>query len=305
MVKSVLITGANSGLGKEAARQLAIAGDTEKIYLSGRNSEKLQIAKHSLEEETGKSIFEIVLIDMANLETVKSAVASLNEPIEALVMNAGGLVGTPGKKTTEGVTELFAANVLGHAVLVDELLKAEKLTKVAVYVSSEASRGIPKMGMKRPVLESSSVAEFKAISDGSFFGENTPTMETYGPVKYVGTLWMASLARKHPNIRFVSVSPGGTSGTAGADELPPVMKFVMKNIAIPLMSTFGLMHNVETGAKRYIDVLKDETYKSGHFYASKASTTTGAMVDQATIFSDLNNEAVQDNAYEAVQSFIK
>ncbi|MEM8862488.1 MAG: SDR family NAD(P)-dependent oxidoreductase, partial [Chloroflexota bacterium] len=98
MIKSVLITGANAGLGKESARQLALQDGIEKIYLACRNEEKAQVAKRELEEATGKSIFEIVIVDVSNLESVRAAVAALTEPIDALVMNAGG---TGGKRFYE------------------------------------------------------------------------------------------------------------------------------------------------------------------------------------------------------------
>ena len=64
------------------------------------------------------------------------------------------------------------------------------------------------------------------------------------------------------------------------------------------------MHSVESGAKRYVDVLYNESYKSGQFYASKASTLTGPLVDQCTIFTDLNNVAIQENANKAIHRFI-
>jgi NAD(P)-dependent dehydrogenase (short-subunit alcohol dehydrogenase family) len=106
----------------------------EKIYLGCRNEEKAKAAKLELEESTGKSVFEIVLIDVSNLDAVKSAVKSLNEPIDALVMNAGGAGGKNfNEKTKDGVTQSFAVNLLGHVVLAEELLKAKKLTKVALY----------------------------------------------------------------------------------------------------------------------------------------------------------------------------
>jgi len=150
-IKSVLITGANSGLGKEAARQLALQDGIEKIYLGCRNEQKAIVAKQELESATGKSVFEILLLDVSNPTSVRRAVASLNEPIEALIMNAGGMGGSnPGAKTAVGVIQIFAVNVLGHFVLLDELLQASKLTKVAIYAGSEAARGVPMMGMKRP-----------------------------------------------------------------------------------------------------------------------------------------------------------
>ena len=154
MAKSILITGASGGLGKECARQLAMLDETEKIYLACRNEEKAKAAKLSLEQSTGKSIFEIVLMDVSNLNSVRAAVESISEPVEGLVMNAGGMGGkNPGEKTADGVIQMFAVNVLGHVVLLDELLKAKKLTKVVLYAGSEAARGVPKMGMKRPKLE--------------------------------------------------------------------------------------------------------------------------------------------------------
>ena len=66
----ILITGANAGLGKECARQLALQDGIEKIYLGCRNEAKAKIAKLDLERSTGKSIFEIVIINVADLDSI-------------------------------------------------------------------------------------------------------------------------------------------------------------------------------------------------------------------------------------------
>jgi len=305
MPKSIMITGANSGIGKDCARQLSMLDGTEKIYLACRNKERAEAAKLSLEKTTGKSIFDIVLMDVSSLDSVRSAVGSLSEPIDALIMNAGGMGGkSPGNKTPDGVIQLFAVNVLGHVALVDELLKANKLNKVALYAGSEAARGVAKMGMKQPKLKTSSVDEFATICDGTFFGDKVDPMAAYGVVKYVAAMWMYSVARKNPKIRFVTISPGGTGGTEVMNDLPPVMKFMFSVVGTRLMPLFGLMHDLEVGAKRYVDVLKSDSYKSGTFYGSKKPVLTGPLVDQGTIFADLNNEAFQDNANEAIHRFI-
>ena len=124
MFKSVLITGANAGLGKESARQFAVSGKVDKIILGCRNLEKANKAKEELESSTGKKIFEMLQIDVANLDSVRSAVDSLKDPIEGLVMNAGGMGGENFNNLTKyGATEQFTANVLGHYVLLKELLK--------------------------------------------------------------------------------------------------------------------------------------------------------------------------------------
>jgi len=306
MNRKILITGANGGLGKDTARQLALIKETEKIYLACRSETKALEAKKSLENSTGRSIFEIVLMDVSNIDSVKAAVASLNEPIDALVMNAGGMGGkNPGGLTSDGVTEIFAANVLGHAVLLEELLKAGKLKKVALYASSEAVRGVKQLGMDQPSLPTSSAEEFSSVFDGSFFGEKLDPMQAYGYVKYGATMWMASQARKHPEIRFISMSPGSTSGTAAMDSLPPPMKFMFKYVMMPIvMPLRGLAHKLEKGARRFVEGISDESLSSGVFYASKPNKLIGPVIDQSSIFPDLNNQAFQDNASEAVYSFI-
>ena len=305
MVKSILITGANSGLGKDAARQLALLDETEKIYLACRNQQKAEAAKKSLEESTGRSIFEIVILDTSNLDSVRAAADSLKEPIDAVVLNAGGMGGkTPGKVTEYGVTQMFATNVLGHVVLLEELLQSGKITKAVLYAGSEAARGVPKMGMKQPKLKTSSVEEFASVIDGSFFGDKFDPMAAYGYVKYIAALWMSSLSRKYDGIRFVTMSPGGTNGTAVMNDLPPFMKFVFNTLGPTLMPLMGMMHKLEVGAKRYVDGLQDESYKSGVFYASKKPVLTGPVVDQGSIFPDLHVQAYQDNAYKAIHSFI-
>ena len=68
----------------------------------------------------------------------------------------------------------MAANMLGHVLLVDELLNLNKISGEAasvVYSGSESARGIPLMSLEPPKLESGSVEEFMSICDGSFFLE--------------------------------------------------------------------------------------------------------------------------------------
>ena len=306
MNKSILITGANGGLGKESARQLGLIKGTEKIYLACRNEERAQEAKQYLEKSTGRSIFEIVIMDVADPDSVRSAVAGLNEPVDALIMNAGGMGGkSPLKVNSNGVTSLFANNVLGHVVLLDELIKAKKLNNIALYAGSEGARGVEEMGMERPDLKTSSADEFDAVINGSFFDEQTDPMQAYGYVKYTAALWMSSEARKNPTIRFITMSPGFTSGTAVMDDLPPRQRFMFKYIMLPIVAPLrGMVHKLEKGAKRFVDGINNESLTSGVFYASKAKSLVGPVIDQSTIFPDLNNATFQDAANEAIHRYI-
>lgn len=307
MNKTIMITGANAGLGKDAARQLAQLKETEKIYLACRNEVKAKEAKADLEKMTNQSLFEIVIMDVSNPDSVRSAVGNLSDPIDALIMNAGGMGGKdPRAKTANGVMRIFAANVLGHVVLVDELLKVDKLKNVAMYASSEAVRGVKKMGMKKPALKSSSVEEFTSVYDGSFFKDKFDVMEVYSYVKYAATLWMSSMARKYPHVRFISMSPGATGRTNVMNDLPFIKRVLFKYIGFPvLMPLMSMVHKIEKGAERYVKAINDESLISGTFYASSEKKLTGPVVDQSAYFADLKNVAFQDHAHESIHQFIK
>lgn len=306
MNKIIMITGANAGIGKDTARQLALLKATQKIYLACRNPQKAEIARKELENETGRSIFEVLIMDVSKPDSVRDAVAKLQEPLDALIMNAGGMGGkNPEQLTKDGVTMITASNLLGHVVLVDELLKGKKLKNVALFASSEAARGIRQTGMQRPNLKTSSADEFTMVFNGSAFGDNFDPMQVYGVIKYGGTLWMSSMARRVPDVKFISMSPGGTRGTKGFDDMPFLKRIFFKYIGMPvIMPMLGLSHSLETGARRFVDGINNSSYKSGLFYGSKANVLTGKVVDQSTIFPDLENESFQDNAYEAIHRFI-
>ncbi|MEZ4361954.1 MAG: SDR family NAD(P)-dependent oxidoreductase [Kofleriaceae bacterium] len=305
-IKTILITGANAGLGKESARQLALLDQTERIYLGCRNPERGEAARRELEQATGKSRFTVVPLDTTDLASVRAAVAALPGPVDGLILNAGGVVGAnSGDKTADGATLMFATNVLGHAALVDELLRAGKLTKVVVYAGSEAACGVKAMRMKRPSFKSNSVDELASVIDGSYFDEGADSMQTYGPTKYIAALWMSAMARKHPEVRFITMSPGGTAGTNLADTLSGGQAFMMKYLAMPMMRLFGAMHGLEDGGKRYVTALTDPRFPSGSFWGSPSGKMTGELVDQSTIFADLANPRFQDNAHEAIHRFLR
>jgi len=305
--KTILITGANTGLGKEMARQLALRGDFERIYLGCRNPEKAERAKEDLETVTGRTIFEVVIIDLEDLASVRAAVAAVGAPLNALVMNAGGTGGpTPAALTQDGVTASFAQNVLGHVVLLEDLLAAGLLTDVAVLVGSEAARGVPKLRIARPTFTDHSSQEFASVIDGSFFqGASFDVMLAYGQVKYLGALWMGAMARMHPELRFITMSPGNTAGTEALRDQPALVRIIASRIVLPYLApALRIGHKLDVGAERLVNAVTDASLQSGVFYASAASKITGPVIDQAEIVPDFRDPEIQDHAYEAIQRYV-
>jgi NAD(P)-dependent dehydrogenase (short-subunit alcohol dehydrogenase family) len=299
--KTALIAGANAGLGKEVARQLALRPEFARIYLACRNRDRAKAAKTELEAATGRKIFDTVLMDVADQSSVRAGLASFDGTIDALVMNAGVIGPETLGLTADGVTTVFATNVLGHAVLLDGLLAQDRLGEVAVFVGSEAVAGVPKLGMKRPSFVSTSADELATVIDGSYFASRKPDFNlAFAQAKYIGALWMASLARQHPDRRFITVSPGNTTGTGAASGLPLPMRVAAKYV----MPALGLSHKLDVGAKRLVDGVTDPALSSGVFYASPANKLKGPLVNQADILPDLANTAFQDHANEAIHRFI-
>src|SRR5271169_1155858 len=249
--KTALITGANVGIGKEVARQLALRPEFARIYLACRNQDRATQAKADLEAVTGRDIFDIILMDVADLGSVRAGLAAISGSLDALVMNAG-VIGnkTLMELTADGATKLFATNVLGHAVLLEGLLTQNRLSEVAVFAASEAARGIPKLGFKRPTFVSTSTNELTTVIDGSYFADKKFDRNlAFGQVKYIGALWMAHLARQHPDRRFITVSPGATTGTQASNDLALPLRIAAQYI----MPALGMAHKVDVGARRLVD----------------------------------------------------
>src|SRR5271166_5638716 len=108
--KTLLITGANAGIGKDVARQLALRPEIARIYLACRDRDRATSAKAELEAATGRYIFDIILMDVADLASVRRGLAAIDGSIDALVMNAGVIGPQSMDLTAAGVTTVFLTN---------------------------------------------------------------------------------------------------------------------------------------------------------------------------------------------------
>lgn len=123
-MKTIIITGGNSGLGFETAKK--VAGNSEyKVIIACRNAEKAQKAKEQIVSETGNAHIEAMRLDTSSLDSARAFAEKFiasGEKADVLVNNAGiSPVGNTG--TTENGFELvFATNYLGHFLLTQLLL---------------------------------------------------------------------------------------------------------------------------------------------------------------------------------------
>ena len=138
----IMITGANSGIGKEMATYAA--AKRAKVYMLCRSAERAEKARQEIITETGaddKNI-KLLLADVGELAEVRKVVSefqSSEEKLDALVCNAGLLLNTL-ERTREGNEVTFASHLLGGSFLLSTLLvpqlKAAGGNSRVVFVSS-------------------------------------------------------------------------------------------------------------------------------------------------------------------------
>jgi NAD(P)-dependent dehydrogenase (short-subunit alcohol dehydrogenase family) len=128
--RSVIVTGANSGIGRAAARALAGAG--ARVVLAVRDTGKGQVAAATIPGQT-----EVRRLDLARLASVREFAAAWDGDIDLLINNAG-VMAPPLTRTADGFELQFGTNHLGHFALTNLLL--EHVTGRVVNVSSTGHR---------------------------------------------------------------------------------------------------------------------------------------------------------------------
>ena len=128
--RSVIVTGANSGIGRAAARALARAG--ARVLLAVRDTDKGNAAAATMPGET-----EVRRLDLASLASIREFVAAWEGDLDLLINNAGVMV-PPLTRTADGFELQFGTNHLGHFALTNLLL--DNITGRVVTVSSTGHR---------------------------------------------------------------------------------------------------------------------------------------------------------------------
>ncbi len=120
--RTVVVTGATSGLGKAATTELARLGGN--VILVGRNPDKTVAVEAEMAAATGSTTVRHELADLSLMSEVRDLAARLlaAEPaIHVLVNNAGTLF-TERSVTAEGIESTLATNLLGHFLLTNLLI---------------------------------------------------------------------------------------------------------------------------------------------------------------------------------------
>jgi len=133
--RTALVTGANSGIGLEAARALAVGG--ARVLLGCRNADKAAAALASIRTSAPEADVCVIPLDLADLSSVRDAAAAVLEtsPTIEMLINNAGVMAIPLQHTADGFEMQFGVNHLGHFALTGLLLDRMNATPGARIVN--------------------------------------------------------------------------------------------------------------------------------------------------------------------------
>ncbi len=283
--RTALVTGATSGLGYEAAVQIAEEGYGQ-VIVTGRTKERARDARDRLMTRTKRNVFESLELDLDEIASAEAAAEALIErggTIDLLVLNAG--IAPPGDPEIgpDGIDRVISSSLTGHHVLTVRLIEAGLVadgTRV-VIAGSEAARGdVP---MFTPL-------DTEAFATRYFGGDLEAALESqmrltgpatyksgdqYATAKMLVAWWAAELSRRAPSgVTVNAVSPGSTPDTNALQRAP----WLMRNVMVPVFKLVpGMSHSVADGASRYLEVAGYDEQVNGAFFASPLKKMTGDL----------------------------
>ena len=203
--KVIIVTGANCGIGYEAAKEFARKG--AQTILACRSMAKAQTAEDQILAEIPNAEVEIMQLDLASQTSVHQFADEFEEKYDRLdvLVNNAGIIWTPYTKTEDGFESQFGTNHLGHfaltGLLMDHLLKTPGSR--VVNVSSVGHRS-GKMDFDNLMFE-----------DGKGYSRHG----AYGRSKLANLLFTYELQRKFETISADTIAtaahPGGSNTNLG------------------------------------------------------------------------------------------
>ena len=288
---SILITGANGGIGIETVK-LLLQKSPKRIVLACRTQQKADEAKKLL---GSNNVLEAVGgFDMQQRETILEAVEKLpEEQFDIVFFQAGGMVVSNDFQfvpTSEGrkIEKTIYQNVIGSFITLEALLVHNLVAENAriVFAGGEGARGIKGM-IKKP--EYNSVEELiTTVRSGQ--GKYSD-IDALGVSKFMSALLVQELAERDSAREYVWFSPGLTAGTKGLKNVAPVKRFIMENIGFPMLKLFGIAQSPAQAAQKYVDSLDGKHGESGDLIGAPEGKTIGNLVDQKPMNPGLTNHA--------------
>lgn len=283
--KAWVITGPTSGIGREAALQLAKHGT---VVLVGRDMSRLRDVEREIGARSGDAAVSVVA-DFADIRSVRAAahdVVSLGLPIGGVANNAGGMQ-TKGGTSAQGWDIAFATNHLGPFAFTEALIPhLDDGTRILFTCSGvedperKPARSAGFRGGRYISAEASARGEWK---DG---GSKNVGYDAYATSKQGNLATVFTLAREVPRLRFTAVEPGFNPGTGLGRDAGPALQFLAKHVMQPLAPLIPYWSTPERAGKLIAEKLTDTSASTGAYFDEKGRPMQASAQVRDPAFSD-------------------
>jgi NAD(P)-dependent dehydrogenase (short-subunit alcohol dehydrogenase family) len=228
--KYALVSGANTGLGMETSRVLALRGAT--VTMACRDRSKAELARAKIIAESAGAIsddqLEILELDLNSLDSIRESAKrflAFNRPLHLLINNAGIMIPME-RRTADGFEAHLGINHLGHFLLTNLLLDALVKAKGARVVC--VSSGAMGMASLKP-----------GFDDINWQHRKFSGMKSYGDSKLMNCMFARELTKRYQSQGIVAnaLHPGVIATELARDQ--SVLFMALGIFALPFMKSVG------------------------------------------------------------------
>lgn len=306
---SILVTGANGGLGLQTCKHLVRDG-ARQLTLACRTEEKAAGARQALRTALPEAQTQLVPaagFDMTDPDAIRAAVAGLDPTVrfDVVFLQAGGVTFGKQWRTVEHaghrVERTVFQNTIGAHVTLAALIERGLVAEGArvVIAGGEGARGIPGLIAKPEFASPQELRCFVTVAD-----ESRPyhDMNTMGVSKLAGAMWaQEAQARWGDHVEVIWFSPGLTAGTRGLAGVGRFKRFMLERIGFPLMVLLGKAQSPRRGARKYADCLEGRVGHGGDLIGAPEKTALGKLVDQKPMNPALTDPALRRELWGIVE----
>jgi len=281
-MKTVIVTGANSGLGLWTSKYLL--DQNYKVIMACRDLEKTKKAIQHFSVFDQTKTHELKHLDLADLDSIKQFVSELNsnEPIYGLICNAGISYEGDFRYTKNGIEETFGTNYLGHFLLTNLLLEKCKPQRI-VFVSSELHN--PKNRSPFAKAKFSAVENMAHPSIDLSTSLSKQTQSFYATSKLCMILFAYELerrlAKKEASYQpfIAAMNPGLMLGTNLGRTFKPGENIYRKGLDL-VFKLIGISDNPEQSGKSVFNLIHQSNLSAGYYDKDKKIPSSEDSYDE-------------------------